>query len=439
MSEHAPSYWAATAGPEPAGVIPLAGNRTAEVAVIGGGFTGLATAHRLAAVHGVDTVLLEDHRIGWGASGRNAGFAMIGLGKLSLEAKVRAWGADATRRSLQIAIEAVDTVTSLLHDEGIDALPQARGWVEVAHRPSRTRELAAHAARYRALLGRADAVEVLDRAALDARGLMRGPAAHGALRFDDAFGLHPLRYARGLAAAAVRRGAALHDGSRVVGWTREGGWHLLATDGGTVRARRVVMATNGYTPETLHPFFAGRTLPAASNILVTPPLTAAQWEAAGVATTQVYTDTRKLVLYWRRLPDGRLLFGGRGGLRDTPATLVARRRWLRGRMAEKFPHLADVPIDYFWYGYVCLPFDRTPHLHAVDGDPSVAYAMGYTGTGVALATWSGQRLADLVATGSLRRDTPLTATPLPRFPFPALRRLYLAGAYALFGLSDRRP
>jgi gamma-glutamylputrescine oxidase len=435
-ASHAPSYWAATAGPEPAGVAPLARDRTAEVAVIGGGYTGLAAAHRLAAAHGAEAVVLEANRVGWGASGRNGGFAMVGLGKLSLDEKVRKWGLEAARRSVRLAIEAVETVRGLIDAERIACEPQQAGWLEVAHRPTRLDDLRDLEALYTKLLGRR-AVEFLDRGALADRGFLRGPAAHGALRFEHAFGLHPLRYVRGLAAAALARGAAVHDGSPVVAWSREGGWHRLATPGGTVRARRVVMATNGYTPERLHPFFAGRTLAATSNILVTPPLAPAGWEGAGMATTQVYTDTRNLVHYWRRLPDGRLLFGGRGGVVDTPAAAERRAKWLLGRMYRTFPHLDGADAEYFWYGNVCLPYDRTPHVHAVDGDPTVTYAMGYTGTGVALATWCGQVAADLALTGEAPRDTPLTAAGLPRFPLPALRRLYLAGAYALFGVKDR--
>src|SRR5213593_5032633 len=111
---HAPSYWAATAGPEPAGVQSLAGDRRAEVAVIGGGYTGLAAAYRLAGTHGLDPVVLEANRIGWGASGRNGGFALITMGKVALEERIRAWGLEAARRSIAIGDDAVEMVRELI-------------------------------------------------------------------------------------------------------------------------------------------------------------------------------------------------------------------------------------------------------------------------------------------------------------------------------------
>lgn len=166
-------------------------------------------------------------------------------------------------------------------------------------------------------------------------------------------------------------------------------------------------------------------------------LTEAEWRETGMLTTQVYADTRKLLSYWRRLPDGRLLLGGRGGVVNTEATLGRRRRWLEARVAEKWPGLRDVGSEYFWWGNVCLSYDLMPHVATADGDSSVAYAMAYQGSGVAMATYCGGLVADLVAGKDVPRDTPLTAAGLPRFPLPLLRRAYLAGAYVVYGIKDR--
>jgi hypothetical protein len=246
-----------------------------------------------------------------------------------------------------------------------------------------------------------------------------------------------LKYARGLALAAHRRGAAIHPDSPVVRWRKDGAWHVLATPRGTVRARRVVVGTNGYTPESLHPFLRARTLPTTSNIIVTRALTDAEWAEVGMRTTQVYTDTRTLVRYWRRLPDGRMLFGGRAGVINTEASLARRRRWLEGQLAAMFPCLRGIGGEYFWHGAVCMPYDRIPHAHTVDDDPTVAYALAYTGTGVAMATYLGGLAGDLAAGVPVPRDTPVTGTGIPRFPLPFLRRAYLAGAYLVYGLKDR--
>jgi len=433
---HAPSYWAATAGPGPAGVQSLAGDRRAEVAVIGGGYTGLAAAYRLAGTHGLDTVVLEANPIGWGASGRNGGFALITLGKVALEDRIRKWGLEAARRSIAIGVEAIETVRELIAKEQIACDPQPDGSLLVAHRPHAVAELAERVRLYREVLGYGD-VEFLHRAQLESDGYLRGPSAHGALRSRNAFGLHPMKYVRGLAAAAMRRGATLCERSPVTAWRREGGEHVLVTPTGAVRARRVVMATNGYTPEGLHPFFRGRVLPAKSNIVVTRPLTEAEWREVGMLTTQVYSDTRKLLFYWRRLPDGRMLLGGRAGVLDTPAGLRARRRRLESAIAAKWPVLRGLGSEYFWHGNVCLSYDLMPHVSTVEGDPSVAYAMAYLGSGVAMSTYSGGLAADLVAGKDVPRDTPLTAAGLARFPLPFLRRAYLAGAYVVYSVKDR--
>ncbi len=433
---HPASYWAATAGPSPFTTAPLAADRTAEVAVIGAGYTGLAAAYHLAGTHRVETVVLEAQRVGWGASGRNGGFVMPGMGKLDLRERIAKWGRAAARRSLEIEVESVAAVKALIAAERIACEAQEAGYLYVAHRPDRVRVLEAEARLY-AEVGGPPALEVLDRDALVSRGFLAGPSAHGGLRNPHAFGLHPLKYAYGLAAAAARRGAVVHEATPVSAWIRDRGWHHLSTPGGTLRARRVVMATNGYTPERLHPFFAGRTLPAMSNIVVTRPLTEAEWTATGTRTTQPFFDTRNLVHYWRRLPDGRLLYGGRGGVVDSDGSARGREAWLLRRIRARFPDLPPLEAEFFWYGNVCLPYDVTPHVHTVEDDRTVAYAIGYTGTGVALSTYSGRVAADLVLGRDVPRDTPLTSAGLPRFPLPALRRLYLGAAYALFGLKDR--
>jgi len=406
------------------------------VAVLGGGYTGLAAAYRLAGDHGLDTVVLEAHAIGWGASGRNGGFAMISVGKLSHQKSEAQWGLPAARRAFRLGIDACERVRELIAKEDLACDVQPDGWINVAHRADRVPVLRERLRVYQERLDFRE-VEFLDRERLAAEGYTRSPSAHGALRIRPTFGLHPLKYARSLAQAAHRRGAAIHPDSPVVRWEKDGAWHVLATPGGTVRARRVVVGTNGYTPESLHPFLRARTLPATSNIIVTRALTDAEWAEVGMRTTQVYTDTRTLVQYWRRLPDGRMLFGGRAGVINTEASLARRRRWLEGRLAAMFPCLQGIGSEYFWHGAVCMPYDRIPHAHTVDDDPTVAYALAYTGSGVAMATYLGGLAGDLVAGVPVARDTPVTGTGLPRFPLPFLRRAYLAGAYIVYTLKDR--
>jgi hypothetical protein len=435
MSTHVDSYWAATAGPEPDGIGTLETDRRADVAIIGGGYTGLAAAYRLAGTHGLDVVVLEANPIGWGASGRNGGFANITLGKVGLEDRIRRWGVEAARRSIAVGVEALETVRELIAREHIACDPGEAGYVLAAHRQSAVADLQERVRLYREVLGYPH-VEFLDAARLR-ESYLHGAEVFGAMRTRDAIGLHPMKYVRGLAAAALRRGATLYTHSPVTEWRREGAEHALVTPRGVVRSRRVVMATNGYTPEGLHPFFRGRVLPATSNIVVTRPLTGAEWRDVGMLTTQVYADTRKLLFYWRRLPDDRLLFGGRAGLTDTPSGQQRCRERLQAHIVAKWPVLRGVASEYFWSGKVCLSYDLMPHVGTVDGDPSVAYALAYQGSGVAMSTYCGGLVADLLAGKDVPRDTPLTAAPIPRFPLPLLRQAYLAGAYAVYGAKDR--
>jgi glycine/D-amino acid oxidase-like deaminating enzyme len=206
-SVHVPSYWAATGGPEPGGIQTLDGDRRADVAVIGGGYTGLAAAYRLSGTHGLETVVLEANSIGWGASGRNGGFALITLGKVGLEDRIRRWGIEAARRSIIVGVEAIETVRELIAREHIACDPGQDGSLVVAHRPSAVADLQERVRLYREVLGYPH-VEFLDRARLERHGYLRGTETSGALHTRNAFGLHPLKYVRGLAAAARGRGGS---------------------------------------------------------------------------------------------------------------------------------------------------------------------------------------------------------------------------------------
>ncbi len=176
MTVSASPYWEQTAGPAPVPAAPLAGDHAADVAVIGGGYTGLAAALRLAAIRGAQVALLKAGTAGWGASGRNSGFALISVGKPGLEARIRQWGLEAARRSIRLGVEAVETVRALIRDEAIDCDPQPDGWLVVAHRAGMVEQLRARAHTDRHVLGCED-VEFLDAEALAAGGYLRGPAA----------------------------------------------------------------------------------------------------------------------------------------------------------------------------------------------------------------------------------------------------------------------
>ena len=430
---HAPSYWAATAGAEVATSGELVGRHQTSVAIIGGGYTGLSCAYHLAKEHGIQATVLEANRVGWGASGRNGGFAMICVGKDEYGDTLSRYSRDEARLHFAVGLEAVRTVEAIVRDNDIEIDRSENGWISLAHKPSRMAELKATQSLLKDGFGYQ--TRILGEQELRSR-FVGSTEAHGALFYPDGFGLHPMKYVRGLARAAMARGASVHDSSPVSSWTKEGSKHVLRTPKGVLVADQVLVACGGYTLDSLNPWLSGRILPAISNIAVTRPLTDTERRDAGLLTTTVVSDTRKLVFYYRVLNDGRFLFGSRGGLRDETSQNQQSYKHMIGRMGDMFPSLRGIAVDYFWRGWVCLSRDQNPHLGTTE-DPTVHYSLAYMGNGVALASHFGRLAAARIAGRPDEPDISLLKTPLPRFELPALREASLRAAYAYYGIKDR--
>ncbi|QPC43071.1 FAD-binding oxidoreductase [Kaustia mangrovi] len=435
FADPAASLWEDTAPALSFTPQPLDGDERCDIAIVGGGFTGLSCALRLARGHGADVRLLEAATPGWGASGRNGGFACIGAAKLSWPDMARRYGMEATRAFFDIQREAIESLRATAAELGIEADIAGTGEITLAHRPPFRRALAQEQETLRTLFGHE--TELLEPEALAERG-MAAPFIHGGLWNPTGFGLHPLKLARGLADAAHAHGARLHGQSRVTGWAQAGGRHRLTTAaGGTLTADRVILACNGYTPEATFPPLAGRLMPALSNILVTRPLSLSEREAQGWTTTTMAFDARALLHYVRLLPDGRFLFGGRGGTDMSDGAAPAMEASMRREFEAMFPAWRHVEHTHFWRGLVCLARDLVPHIGPLDERSTVWTAIAYHGNGVAMANWSGRHLADIVAGQTALADLPAVMTaPLRRFPFAGLRQLYMKAAYAAFTVRD---
>lgn len=429
------SYWEASADPFDLELPPLTKATTCDVAIIGGGFTGLSAAIELAQ-QGVDVCLLEAGHIAWGASGRNGGFACHGSYTLPLQKMTRRYGLDATKHFYKTMLESIDRVEENCAAFKIDAWRHGHGEVRLAHLPNRMDGFREEQIYLRDTFG--DETELIERAELREHGI-DGPHFHGALKTKYGFGIHPLNYARGLARAAHKLGTKLHPYSRVIRWEEREGIHYLYTDQTHVAAKRVLVATNGYTPENISPHIRGSILPAMSSIIVTRPLTEDERHEQGWTSPIIAHDNRHLVHYFRLLPNNRFLFGGRGGTNSSNNSLTGIQQKLTTTFQKLFPVWAAADITHFWRGFVCLAYDGVPYVGPLGDNKTVWTALAYHGNGVAMASWSGRAVARMMTGKASQKEIPAVLTRrLAKFPLPMFRPLYLKGAYVWFGWQDSR-
>ena len=434
-----PSYWEATAGETSLEAEALSGAQSCDVAIIGGGYTGLSAALHLARDFNVDVCLLEAGHIGWGASGRNGGFCTMGMTKVSLHSQLKKFGVEQTRAFHQSQADAVSLVRALGEDEAIDFLPQGDCEFIVADSDAHFTDLQKVVDIERSLLG-------LD-VSLHRRDEFReigydSPHQHGAVAHRPSFALHPLRYAQGLAAAAQRRGARIHPHSEVVSWCKEGDSHRLETASGSLSTKQVILTGNGFMPEHLHRGVRGRPLPLQSAIVVTRPMSDAELREKGWHTENPTINSKHMFFYYRLLSDKRFMLGGRANHIGDPAGAETTYAELKQSIAEMWPQFADLEYTHQWRGLVCFALNFRPSIGRMPEDNSVYFAYGYHGNGVNSATWSGRELAKWLAgresgNGILPKHLPaIVRGRPPRFPLAPLRRQYLRLGLAFYRLRD---
>jgi glycine/D-amino acid oxidase-like deaminating enzyme len=374
--------WTEMAPPPRRPAVPLP--RSTDVAIIGGGYTGLAAARELAR-RGTDVTLLERHTLGWGASGRNGGLILPGY-KPEMEELDRRLGSERAARMFQLTLDAIRCLESLITEEGIACDFVHCGAVTLAAKPSHLAALKESGRFLRERLGYE--TELLGPEELgDEIGSKR---YHGALVDPGGRALQPAKYVQGLAQAAGRAGARLIEGVEVTSVDRVNDGFEVGTRLGTLRSKEVLAATDGYTPSAL-PALRRRVIPIGSYQIATAPLDS---ELARRLSPRgrVFSDTKNLLYYFRLSPDGRMVFGGRASF--TPTGIKRSAAILAAGMREVFPELAHARIEYAWSGKVGYPMDHLPHAGRLDG---VHYALGYCGHGVALATYLGTRMGMVLA------------------------------------------
>ncbi len=398
------SLWSATA-PD----LPSFANRElperADVVIVGGGYTGLSAALRLAKLGALVTVL-DKESIGWGASSRNGGMALTGH-KHGIGEITRTLGITRARELWNASLAALETVATLVREENIDCDFARRGHFDAAYKPAhldhlkKTHELLEREFDYPTRI-----VEKQNlRAELDTNFY------HGGLVDERSAGLHPAKYVRGLARAAQRAGADLHDATPATRVEKNANGFIVKTPRGNIQAKEVIAATNGYTDRAM-PQFQKRIIQIGSYIIATEPLDAKLAQQL-IPNNRMIFDTKNLLYYFRRSPDDRIVFGGRAAFFPaTPDTVRGSADILRKGMLEIFPQVEKYPTAYAWGGTLGFTFDIYPHAGQMDG---VYYAMGYAGHGVALATYLGQQLANRIA--GQEWHNPFEGMKFPTMPF----------------------
>lgn len=405
----------------------LQGELSVDVAIIGGGFTGISAALHLAE-SGATVAVLEAETPGFGASGRNGGFCCLGGAKLSKSGFIRSFGAVAADEFAQTEIEAVNLVAELLGRLDIDADRHSKGETQMAHRPKDME-------RFRLIAETEPDLTLIEAADLIKHGL--NGQFYGALTTPIGFGLNPRKYLFGMAAAAQTSGAQLFQKSAVISLRKDGTGHFLQTALGQVHSDIVLIATNGYSSDDLPDWMAARYMPTQSTILVTRPLSEDELSAQGWTSDQMAYDTRNLLHYFRLMPDRRFLFGNRGGLLSSPAAERRARQRTRRDFEHMFPAWRDVPSENSWSGMVCLSRNQVPYAGPVRDQPGMFAGFAYHGNGVAMGSFTGRMLAGLAGANPQDASVPVAMQSYPgRFPLGRARRILMPPIYAALALGD---
>ena len=363
---------------------PLAGPTQARVAIVGGGYAGLATALGLAE-RGLDGVLLlEGQSIGHGASGRNGGFVFGGysLGEAALHAQV---GSDTARWMYGLTQAAVRTIRARIDRYRIQCDPVDAGviWANWFDDPEVLESR-------RRLLADAFGVHWTPMAKEELRAQLLTQRYHGGLFEADAFHIHPLNHALGMARAAAGLGVRIHSGNPVTAIERAGDGWRVRTASGEVTTEQVVVAGGGYL-QGLVPRLQRALLPIATYVAVTEPL--GDRLQSAIRTRAAVYDTRFAFDYYRALPDTRILWGGRISILDrSPAAVAA---LLKRDLGRVYPQLGDVRIDYAWSGLMSYARHEMPQIGQLE--PGLWYAQAFGGHGVATTTAAGELLARAIA------------------------------------------
>lgn len=398
MKQHI--YWHTTVQmPDDNNLTPIPSK--ADVAIIGGGYTGLSAARALAK-QGVSVVVLEAETMGWGASSRNGGMTLTGL-KPAMQTVIKNYGRELAKELFQCSLDSVSLVEQIVKEENIDCGFARTGHLLTANKPKH----------YDALKGEVDfmAKEFNHNVRLvppkDLRSEIGTDVYHGALVDEVSAGLNPAQYVAGVAGASARAGATLCARARVTKIERSQSRFVIHTERGKVEAESVLVATSGYTGVVTKKL-QKRIIPIGSFIIATERLSDELAHELSPKNRMIF-DYKHFLNYFR-LWDNRMIFGGRAAFfPENENTIAQSGEILRREMIQVYPQLNDVKVDYVWGGTLDFAFDQMTHVGEEDG---IFYSLGYAGHGVAMATYLGATVAEAMTKGNIKDH------PFAKFSFP---------------------
>jgi len=420
---HVDSYYAASAHSAPEHP-PVSGETDCDACVIGAGLTGTSAALELAG-RGYDTVVLEAHRVGWGASGRSGGQTIFGYG--CEQAKIRKMvGKEDDRRLWDMSVEAMLLLKEWIAKHRIDC-DYKPGQMHAAIKPRQHKALLEWKRELEDEYGY-DSLRMIDRDEL-ASLMATGRYISGLL--DEASGhLHPLNYTLGLNAAAREAGARVHENTPALALEQIGEHILVKTPEGQVRCRFVLLCGNAYLGDLSHRIRT-KIMPVGTYVVATECLDE-ELATSLIRNDMAVADVNFVLDYFRLSADRRMLFGGRVSYSTIPPPSLAHS--IRARMAKVFPQLKDARIEYAWGGNVAITMNRAPHFGRLSGN--IFYAQGFSGHGMVLTGFAGKLLAEAVAGSTERLDV---FSRIPHRPFPGgrvLRTPALVLAMAYYRIRD---
>ena len=402
---------------------PLQGEQSADICVVGAGFTGLSSALHLAE-RGYKVIVVEAQAVGFGASGRNGGHIGIGQRKdqYYLEDK---FGHEIATALWEMGLEAVETVKGLIEKHNIDC-DLKQGIMHLAHRdkyaPKLEQEVEFLRDRYQ--------FEQMDYIPRDQLSKVIGSHAYYGAQWDKAsMHFHPLNFVLGLAEACIKAGVIIHENSRVISYS--GTPVVVKTDQGQVTAKEMILACNGYI-DKLEPRINGYIMPINNFVLATAPLSDEQ-AAQILPMDTAMQDTRFVINYWKLSGDNRLIFGGGENYRrGFPSDIKG---FVRKYMLQIYPQLVDSPIDYGWGGTLAITLNRLPHFGRINNN--IWHLQGYSGHGAPTATFAGKLVAEAIS-GKLERFDLMADLPTTKFPGGTLLRWPgMVAGMLYFALRDR--